>query len=118
MKRGEDVAENKNLNIIYHVSTPFISFPCDFDVSILSSGVEDIEIVFSQDGAEKFTKRGDQVEVCVELNSIITSLSRNDTSKLKSRLETTMQIFIHMEDGAVIPSNIMVANTGYILERR
>ena len=44
MKRGEDVAENKNLNIIYRDSTPFISFPCDFDVSILSSGVEDIEM--------------------------------------------------------------------------
>ena len=112
------MADNKNLNIIYRDSTPYISFPCDFDVTILRSGVEDIEIVFSQDGVAKFKKSGDQVEVCEELNSIVTSLSRNDTNKLKSRIETTMQIFIHMEDGAVIPSNIMVANTGYILERR
>lgn len=79
----------------------------DFVDSVIVTYAQNDEIVFNKDGEE----------VTIEDNAIFVELTQEETLKFDEKYDVQMELKIKSKNGKVIPSNIIYASVGKVLNR-
>ena len=97
---------------MYKGSTPthyFNNIPVD------TSRIKELKITYSQKDKEIFAKRKE--DCIIEDGKITTSLSQEETFMFEPDKFVSIQIRILMDDGAVLPSKIMMTSVEKCLDK-